>query len=311
MTVWPEATSTEVVAAVKDVLRRQRGRSKGTVSALMPRVAQVLQDRYGTSVPMPAQATFYRLVRQLAGPADHPAHPARTPPITEDGRGHTPTVALRPGEQVQIDTTRLDALALFDDGTLGRPEMTIAVDVATRAILAAVLCPGGTQAVDAALLLAEMAVPHPARPTWPDALRFTHTQLPAHKRLLTLDERLEQAAARPVVILRHSSSTGAKSSCPGRSPPPVRASASVCSPPRPTPPPPKASSSAPSARSMRCSASACPATQAPTSPAAAKMPNTKRASPSRNCRTCSTNGSSTTTTAPTKGCAIPSCPGQR
>ncbi|BET45103.1 DDE-type integrase/transposase/recombinase [Kitasatospora aureofaciens] len=189
-----------VVAAVKDVLRRQRGRSKGTVSALMPRVAQVLQDRHGTSVPMPAQATFYRLVRQLAGPADHPARPVRTPPITEDGRGHTPTVALRPGEQVQIDTTRLDVLALFDDGTLGRPEMTIAVDVATRAILAAVLCPGGTQAVDAALLLAEMAVPHPARPTWPDALCFAHTQLPAHKRLLALDERLEKAAARPVVI---------------------------------------------------------------------------------------------------------------
>nr|WP_329618637.1 hypothetical protein [Streptomyces sp. S465] len=55
--------------------------------------------------------------------------------------------------------------------------MTIAVDVATRAILAAVLCPGGTQAVDAALLLAEMAVPHPSKPTWPDALRFTHSQL--------------------------------------------------------------------------------------------------------------------------------------
>lgn len=78
--------------------------------------------------------------------------------------------------------------------------MTIAVDVATRAILAAVLTAVGTQAVDAALLLAEMAVPHPAKPTWPDALRFTHTQLPPAKRLLTLDERLCGAAARPVVI---------------------------------------------------------------------------------------------------------------
>lgn len=80
------------------MLRKQRGRSKGTISALMPRVAQVLQDRHGGSVPMPAQATFYRLVRQLAGPADHPARSVRTTPITEDGRGHTPTVALRPGE---------------------------------------------------------------------------------------------------------------------------------------------------------------------------------------------------------------------
>uniref|UniRef100_UPI002F9157A0 Mu transposase C-terminal domain-containing protein n=1 Tax=Streptomyces sp. NBC_01592 TaxID=2975889 RepID=UPI002F9157A0 len=189
-----------VVTAIKDVLRGQRGRSKGTVKALMPLVARLLKDRHGDAVPMPAQATFYRLVHQLAHPADHPARPVRNPPITEDGRAMTPTVALRPGEQVQIDTTRLDVLALFNDGTLGRPELTIAVDVATRAILAAVLCPGGTQAVDAALLLAEMAVPRPARPAWPDALRFTHARLLAGDRLLSLDERLQGAAARPVVM---------------------------------------------------------------------------------------------------------------
>ncbi|MFC4036322.1 Mu transposase C-terminal domain-containing protein [Streptomyces polygonati] len=192
-------TDERVAAAVKDVLRSRRGRSKGTISALMPLVAQVLKDRHD-AVAMPAPATFYRLVHQLAHPSDHPARHISSPPITEDGRRHTPTIALRPGEQMQIDTTRLDVLAMFDDGTTGRPELTIAVDVATRAIPAAVLTPGTAQAVDAALLLAEMAVPHPARPTWPDALRFAHTQLPAHQRLLTLDERLAGAAARPVVI---------------------------------------------------------------------------------------------------------------
>ncbi|MFB7552975.1 hypothetical protein [Streptomyces sp. NPDC056154] len=121
-------------------------------------------------------------------------------PLTDDGRKFTPTMALRPGEQVQIDTTRLDVLALYDDGSLGRPELTIAVDVATRAILAAVLCPAGTQAVDAALLLAEMAVPHPARPTWPDVLRFAHSAVLPGERLMSLDERLHGAAARPVVV---------------------------------------------------------------------------------------------------------------
>ncbi|MEU5438230.1 hypothetical protein AB0G73_33405 [Streptomyces sp. NPDC020719] len=165
-----------VVTAVKDVLRGQRGRSKGTVKALMPLVAQLLKDRHGDTVAMPAQATFYRLVNQLAHPADHPAKRVRSAPLTDDGRRFTPTVALRPGEQVQIDTTRLDVLALFDDGSVGRPELTIAVDVATRAILAAVLSPAGTQAVDAALLLAEMAVPHPARPAWPDILRFAQVR---------------------------------------------------------------------------------------------------------------------------------------
>ncbi|WP_435845208.1 TniB family NTP-binding protein [Streptomyces lavendulae] len=147
-------------------------------------------------MPAPSQATLYRLVHQLAHPTDLPGRPMRNPPITSDGRGFTPTVALRPGEQVQIDTTRLDVLAVFDDGCVGRPELTIAVDVATRAILAAVLCPSSTQAVDAALLRAEIAVPHPARPTWPDALRFAHRSLLPHQRLLSLDG----AAARPAVV---------------------------------------------------------------------------------------------------------------
>lgn len=190
-----------VAEAVKEALRRQRRRSKGTVNRLFPLVLQILEDRHGPGVvPAPSQATLYRLVHQLAHPTDLPGRPVRNPPITSDGGGFTPTVALRPGEQVQIDTTRLDVLAVFDDGAVGRPELTIAVDVATRAILAAVLCPSSTQAVDAALLLAEMAVPHPARPTWPDALRFAHSSLIPHQRLLTLDQRLHGAAARPAVV---------------------------------------------------------------------------------------------------------------
>lgn len=190
-----------VIAAIKEALRRQRGRSKGTVKGLMPLVAQILADRHGRdTVPLPSQATFYRLVHQLADPTEHPHRPTRTGNSPAGRRAFTPTVALRPGEQVQVDTTRLDVMAVFDDATTGRPELTIAVDVATRAILAAVLRPAATQAVDAALLLAEMAVPHPARPTWPDALRLAHSPLPQLKRLLSLDERLHGAAARPVVV---------------------------------------------------------------------------------------------------------------
>ncbi|MFF7977378.1 transposase [Streptomyces sp. NPDC007905] len=194
-------TDDRVIAAIEEALRRQRGRSKGTVKGLMPLVAQILADRHGPgTVPMPSQATFYRLIHQLAGPAEHPHRPAAGPNTPAGRRAFTPTVALRPGEQVQVDTTLLDVMAVFDDGTTGRPELTIAVDVATRAILAAVLRPAGTQAVDAALLLAEMAVPHPARPTWPDALHLAHTPLPQLKRLMSLDERLQGAAARPVVV---------------------------------------------------------------------------------------------------------------
>ncbi|MFJ7046836.1 Mu transposase C-terminal domain-containing protein [Streptomyces sp. NPDC101112] len=187
-----------VVAAVLEALRRQRGRSKGTVKGLQVLVGQILEDTHGRGVvEMPSRSTFYRLVSVLADPTDRPGHPART--ATAPARASSAPVVLRPGEQVQIDTTRLDIMAVLEDGTLGRPELTIAADVATRSILAAVLRPHSTKAVDAALLLAEMAVPHPARPTWPAALHLSHAEVP-FERMLSLDERLEDAAARPVIV---------------------------------------------------------------------------------------------------------------
>jgi hypothetical protein len=73
-------------------------------------------------VPAPSPATLYRLVTALARPGELPSGPVRQVPASVDGRPFTPATALRPGEQVQVDTTRLDVLALFDDGRLARPE---------------------------------------------------------------------------------------------------------------------------------------------------------------------------------------------
>ncbi|MGW0209244.1 transposase [Streptomyces sp. NPDC003233] len=188
-----------VVAAVLEALRRQRGRSKGTVKGLQVLVGQILEDAHGRGVvEMPSRSTFYRLVSVLADPADRLGRPARTATTPVRASSASPVV-LRPGEQVQIDTTRLDIMAVLEDGSLGRPELTIAVDVATRSILAAVLRPHSTKAVDAALLLAEMAVPHPARPTWPKSLHLSQAEVP-YQRMLSLDERLDGAAARPVIV---------------------------------------------------------------------------------------------------------------
>ncbi|MFC4959750.1 transposase [Streptomyces mauvecolor] len=187
-----------VVAAVLEALRRQRGRSKGTVKGLQVLVGQILEETHGRGVvEMPSRSSFYRLVNVLADPTDRLGYGART--ATAPARGTAAPGVLRPGEQVQIDTTRLDVMAVLADGSLGRPELSIAVDVATRSILAAVLRPHGTKAVDAALLLAEMAVPHPARPTWPAALHLSRAEVP-YGRMLSLDARLEGAAARPVIV---------------------------------------------------------------------------------------------------------------
>ncbi|MEU8735412.1 hypothetical protein AB0C68_39390 [Streptomyces tendae] len=118
-----------VVAAVREALRRRR--SKGTINGLFPLITQILEDRHGPgTVPAPSQAMLHRLVTRRT------ALRAREAGTGERGRaGLHPRHGAAPGEQVQVDTTRLDVLALFDDGRLARPELTIAVDVAARTIL--------------------------------------------------------------------------------------------------------------------------------------------------------------------------------
>ncbi|MEV0987816.1 hypothetical protein [Streptomyces sp. NPDC049949] len=90
-------------------------------------------------------------------------------------------------------------LAILDDGVTGRVELSIAVDVASRTICAAVLRPAGTKAVDAALLLARTLVPEPMRPGWAEALRMSASLIP-RARLMSIDARLEHAAAKPVIV---------------------------------------------------------------------------------------------------------------
>ena len=119
---------------------------------------------------------------------------------------------------MQIDSTPLDVMVLLDDGVPVRADLTIAVDVATRTICAAVLRPVGTKAVDAALLLARMLVPEPMRPGW--AARAADVGLAAAARPAARHRRADgagrrQAGDRPG---HHRRSTTARCSSPTPSP---------------------------------------------------------------------------------------------
>ncbi|MFG2304538.1 Mu transposase C-terminal domain-containing protein [Actinacidiphila glaucinigra] len=190
-----------VVDTLWNVLQENTSRSTGTLSRLRRQVGWALEDRYGPGVvAVPPESTFNRLARAVAqgqgllGTALQRRHRSSRPQPP-----FTPTVALRPGEVVMMDSTPLDVLAVLDDGVLGRLELTLAVDVATRSIVAAVLRPLGTSTVDAALLLAEMATPMAMRPGWAEALSMRASAIP-YERLVSLDERLAGAAARPVIM---------------------------------------------------------------------------------------------------------------
>jgi transposase InsO family protein len=189
-----------VVEAIGQVLSEAKDASSRTIAHAIWRTGEILQETHGAgAVKMPSRATFYRLFdllsqgRHITGSAKTRRSLANRP----DGPFDSLTVC-RPGEVVEIDSTPLDVMVLLPDGVPGRVELTGMVDLATRTITAAVLRPS-TKSVDASLLLARTVTPEPMRPGWVDALRMSHSVFP-FRRLLSLDERLANAAAKPVIV---------------------------------------------------------------------------------------------------------------
>jgi hypothetical protein len=190
-----------VVAAAVAVIDEQTQASTGTKSRAVRQIRQMVEDEHGPgTVPMPSDAPFYRLLDVLsAGRHTFGSAVTRRQAANRPAGAFTATIAARPGEQVQMDGTPLDVMAVMDDGLPDRPELIAAIDVATRTICAAVLRPVGAKAVDAALLLARMMVPEPMRPGWDQALAMSASRIP-HRRLVSIDQRMELAAAKPVIV---------------------------------------------------------------------------------------------------------------
>ena len=190
-----------VVKAIGTAMEAETTASTGTKTRLRRRVEDAVVAAHGPGVvEMPSPATFNRLVGVIdAGRHSFGDATTRRTQANRPSAPFTRTSASRPGEVVQIDSTPLDVMAVLDDGVVGRVDLTACVDLATRTICDAVLRPVATKAVDAALLLARVLVPEPLRPGWSEALAMARSCLP-HGRLVTLDARLEHAAARPVIV---------------------------------------------------------------------------------------------------------------
>ncbi|MGX1975810.1 transposase [Streptomyces kronopolitis] len=192
-----------VVEALRALLLEEalRSRSRGWKKRMRRETQWWLDARHGErTVEVPAKTTFNKLLDSveeslgLQGTvAQRRARAARPAPPFK------PTLALRPGEIVMLDSSPLDALVVLDDGVVGRLELTTAVDVATRSLWG-VLRPAGSKLTDVAVLLAQMMTPTVMRSGWDAALSMAASAVP-HDRLSAVDERLKDAAARPVVML--------------------------------------------------------------------------------------------------------------
>ncbi|WP_438453351.1 transposase [Streptomyces asiaticus] len=191
-----------VVEALRVLLPQEalRSRSRGWKTRMRREVGWWLAEKHGAKkVAVPPPSTFNKLlgaveaslglqgtVAQRRARASRPVPPFR------------PTQALRPGELVMMDSTPLDVLIVLDDGVVGRMELTKALDVSTRSLWG-VLRPAGSKLTDVAVLLAQMMTPTVMRPGWSAALSMAASVVP-HERLTSVDERLKDAAARPVIV---------------------------------------------------------------------------------------------------------------
>lgn len=187
-----------VVDAMRQAIAEAEQESSRTTGFIIWRTKEILAEA-GYDGSVPSDRTFYRLFGTLSHGRHVTGSAATRRSLAGRPKGAFGSLMVAaPGEVVQIDSTPLDVLVLLDDGVTGRVEMTGMIDVATRVVPAAVLRPT-TKAADASVLLARALTPEPVRPGWPEALKMSRSALP-YERLLAIDERLENAVARPVIV---------------------------------------------------------------------------------------------------------------
>ncbi|MEY9490914.1 transposase InsO family protein [Streptomyces calvus] len=209
-------TDERVVQLLLDEVKAGLGESDGDASRLYERLQAAVRREHKVEYDklMVSRATFYRLLKRLdiSVEALHWPTDRRLDEANGAVAPYTPAWALRLGEQVQIDSTGLDVIAVGDDGRPVQVELTAAIDVASRTIIGAMIVPkvpgrgprgrrlGGraTRSFDAVLMLAQALAPMPARPGWSPRAMAERSEMP-YADLVACDPRMAGAAARPVI----------------------------------------------------------------------------------------------------------------
>lgn len=196
------AADDRVIEAIVAVLADTTASSTVTVSTMITRAhAYLARTHPGEDVPTPSKSTMRRLFAAFdrRGLATGKATSRRTE-ANRHGRGPRPVAATTPGQYVEIDSTPINVLAMYADGSNGRAHLTVAMDVATRSILAFDIVPVGATGVEHADLLARILRPRPCRPNAPDYMQLDKAaDLPARD-MQAVDERQVGAIAVPYIV---------------------------------------------------------------------------------------------------------------
>lgn len=155
------------------------------------RVASRLARESGEPLELPStRKTFNRMVEEVLGQSGLFRRPAKSRRSAAGGPSEDfgSLLADRPGEYVAIDTTSLDVFAIDPFAFQWvRLDLTVALDVATRSVLAFRATPYGTQGTDLALLLSDLLSPTPLDGRWPADMAYPYCGVPENLVLRAFD----------------------------------------------------------------------------------------------------------------------------
>jgi transposase InsO family protein len=146
------------------------------------RVASRLARESGEPLELPSsRQTFNRIVDDVLAPTGLFRLPAKSRRSAQSAPGEDfgSLTAERPGEYVAIDTTSLDVFAIDPFAFQWvRLDLTVALDVCTRSVLAFRLTPYSTHGTDLALLLSDLLSPTPVDGRWPADIAYPYCGVP-------------------------------------------------------------------------------------------------------------------------------------
>lgn len=189
----------DYVEALYALVAAQTKASTAPKSALYKKLKfQLITEGHGDQ--MPSLASFYRHLDHITK-GKHTAGKATSRRVAANRPDHAFRTErkLRPGEEVQTDSTDLDILVLDHNGNQFRPVLTILVDVRTRCVLSFTLRADGAKAVDHTTLLARAIVPRKLRPGHEEAWAHAQRRLPWFN-TLSEEERTELDTSRPYIV---------------------------------------------------------------------------------------------------------------
>lgn len=154
--------------AIMSVAKNRREDSDLSYTRLRELVERELVVMGQGDTALPSQPTFNKLVRRFAPELTHSAKRRRSDASTGKKRPFGKVVCTRPGQYVQIDITPFDILARSDvDGRQLRLKMVIAMDLYSRAIVAARVMEFEPKGVDVTALILDIISPVRPHPSWP------------------------------------------------------------------------------------------------------------------------------------------------